>query len=123
MLNFFDDLEINILVFGVWDSDNQRISYRLRAVKHFWHEIFTCSGMSGITKIVAGVFARVLDFAFSGYGLVCDAVILKIIFQHFRYRYLRYRNLWETSRIIAYIRYIRIRPSQEPRDGIRYREY
>ncbi|MDP4128757.1 MAG: hypothetical protein Q8918_06675 [Bacteroidota bacterium] len=63
--------------------------------------------MNGIAKIGTVLMARILDFAFSGYGLVCDVVILKILFQHFHYQCIRCRNLWMESRMRYNVRGIR----------------
>ena len=46
-----------------------------------------------MAKIARGMFAGVLEFTFSGYGLVWDMGFLKIIFQHGLYQYSRVRNL------------------------------
>jgi hypothetical protein len=63
--------------------------------------------MHGITKIVTGVTAKILDFMFSGYGLVCDAMLLKTIFQHLHYRYIVCRNLMANARLVSLCRQIR----------------
>jgi hypothetical protein len=49
--------------------------------------------MGGIFKICTGLIAKILDFAFAGYGLVCDAAFLKIIFRHISYPIGRCRKL------------------------------
>jgi hypothetical protein len=54
--------------------------------------------MNGLMKIGAGVVARIIDFAFSGYGLVCDVVFLKLILRHISYRYLSCLQLCSESR-------------------------
>jgi hypothetical protein len=50
--------------------------------------------MNGIAKTCAGMLARILDFSFAGYGLVCDKAFLKILFHHARYLWLRFRSRW-----------------------------
>jgi hypothetical protein len=48
--------------------------------------------MNGIAKILSGIIAKALDFLFAGYGLVCDASFMKIIFHHINFQYTRCRN-------------------------------
>jgi hypothetical protein len=38
------------------------------------------------------MIAKILDFTFAGYGLVCDRAFLKIIFHYVRYLFVRFRN-------------------------------
>jgi hypothetical protein len=56
--------------------------------------------MNGMLKIGAGVVARIMDFAFSGYGLVCDVVFLKLIVQHVGYRYISCLQWWRESSLM-----------------------
>ncbi|MEO6963770.1 MAG: hypothetical protein ABIY90_17510 [Puia sp.] len=55
--------------------------------------------MNGMLKTGVSVFARIMDFAFSGYGLVCDVVFLKLMFQHVGYRYISWLQFWKGSRM------------------------
>lgn len=40
--------------------------------------------MQAMTKISVSVLAKILGYAFAGYGLVCDAHFLKALFQQAR---------------------------------------
>ncbi|HEY4155127.1 MAG TPA: hypothetical protein VGM24_06860 [Puia sp.] len=60
--------------------------------------------MSGIFKIISGLIANVLDFAFAGYGLVCDNSFIKINLNHLNFRYTRCRDLWVKCYTTPYLR-------------------
>ena len=46
----------------------------------FWHEIVITAVMQAMSKISVNLLAKILGYAFAGYGLVCDAHFLKAIF-------------------------------------------
>lgn len=72
--------------------------------------------MNGIARISAGVAAKIIDFAFSGYGLVCDLVFLKIIFQHYSYRCIRIRNAWMQSSLRAELKVVMLQVENKLND-------
>jgi hypothetical protein len=57
--------------------------------------------MHKIIKFSTGLTARILDFSFAGYGLMCDTAFLKIIFRYLGFPFIFGRNLirkfWEGS--------------------------
>ena len=50
------------------------------------------------------MLAKILDFTFAGYGLVCDRTFLKIVFHYIRYLYSHCRNFLVKCYTTHYLR-------------------